>query len=691
MNNTKSFVLFLKLLILVQFITKGYGIRTKDKMYETVGGTSACYRRLNATHQTGCTSKWGGSNGVIHFCETHKDLEDIIANGTSPPYIPIVPPQLFNTESLQFMISSKKIDGLIIQRNNDTLEYFTHEYQCPNPSSSLDGTCNKESVWNPLGTGLMYADIPFPIFYIENQSDINTIRSCFKKFNNYSFNEHIDRSLCALELKAFMYAATNTPTCRRRSDLITTLNPVKFCDPLGDSNIWASLYPLAEGPKRNETKAIKDYSFIVVAARFDTTSLFEDTSGANNPVTSIVTLLSLAKFLNDSLTLDHVEAARKNVLFFLFNGETYDYIGSQRMLYDMVYGNFPIDNVEGSDILPPIIPKNIELFIEISQLGNANKTLYVHSKGEDQSVSNFTKILQQQSTVDISFEDVPDSLPPASLHTFKKAIPNFPGLIISDHKTSYANRFYNSIFDDADNIGFKYYNVSKDEEDQIPKSSIQHYLANVTEVIGKSIYKEITGSDYNGNNIVDVVLVNELLHCYLEDQNCKVHQAVHKNLNLPKTPMNLYVGVERVENFATNLAALTLGWFTGQYAGPGNINCTNKPRNYAFKYYNMSTSIYDLNVVNCYKVTMNTTKAVSPAFNISDYNWSSGQYSSWTESTWADIKVRVFLKPAPSQERTTLAVGCVTIIFSFILVYFIKSRSHIFFTPPVAPEAPTSC
>lgn len=40
----------------------GNGERTKDKMYERIDGTAACFRRLNATHQTGCTCKKNTKN-----------------------------------------------------------------------------------------------------------------------------------------------------------------------------------------------------------------------------------------------------------------------------------------------------------------------------------------------------------------------------------------------------------------------------------------------------------------------------------------------------------------------------------------------------------------------------------------------------------------------------------------------------
>lgn len=97
----------------------------------------------------------------------------------------------------------------------------------------------------------------------------------------------------------------------RRSNIISNLNPQKFCDPLGDSNIWASLYPLVDNPdKRNETHPLKDYNYVVVATRLDTTSMFEKTAGANNPISGVVTLLSLAKYLKHILHQQDISTSK---------------------------------------------------------------------------------------------------------------------------------------------------------------------------------------------------------------------------------------------------------------------------------------------------------------------------------------------------------------------------------------------
>lgn len=96
----------------------------------------------------------------------------------------------------------------------------------------------------------------------------------------------------------------------------------------------------------------------------------------------------------------------------------------------------------------------------------------------------------------------------------------------------------------------------------------------------------------------------------------------------------------------------------------------------------MSPSMDDLNTTRCFKTTLNLTKAISPAFLIDNYDWTSGLYSSWTESSWQDISVRIFVKPSAAHENITIAIGAMTFIFSMAFVYFVKSRSHILFATP---------
>lgn len=70
---------------------------------------------------------------------------------------------------------------------------------------------------------------------------------------------------------------------------------VKFCDPLGDKNVYWSL-------KEFQPNKLINRSVAIVAARLDATSMFQDLSpGALSTATSIVTLMTTANLISEML------------------------------------------------------------------------------------------------------------------------------------------------------------------------------------------------------------------------------------------------------------------------------------------------------------------------------------------------------------------------------------------------------
>jgi nicastrin len=61
------------------------------------------------------------------------------------------------------------------------------------------------------------------------------------------------------------------------------------------------------------------------------------------------------------------------------------------------------------------------------------------------------------------------------------------------------------------------------------------------------------------------------------------------------------------------------------------------------------------------------------------YDMKSGVYSTWTESVWQSLGMRMLLKPSAATERFSLILGSIIASFSFVIVWFIASRAHILF------------
>lgn len=273
--------------------------------------------------------------------------------------------------------------------------------------------------------------------------------------------------------------------------------------------------------------------------------------GAASPVTGIVTLMATAQLLKKMLPMEEgytkygkrkfnfvklfgtlcTLILEKNILFFLLNGETYDYMGSQRLLYDMEASIFPT-NIEDShdSSLLSIRPENISLFIELSQLSH-KEAVYAHVLENTVEIASFIDKLKTNTKTAV-FKPLVGVLPPASLQTFLKSYPNISGLVLADHQEAYLNNFYNSIYDNASNIQFQYYEnvTTEDDASVIPEDSLQMYLANVSEMVALSVYQEVTNATYAGTQKPSLAMINELLHCYLESANCKVHEAIQKKV-----------------------------------------------------------------------------------------------------------------------------------------------------------------
>lgn len=677
--------------------------RIKDKMYESIEGAAACFRRLNGTHQFGCSSHRSGNVGVIHFIENQTDLEWLLHNATADPYMAVVQPHMFTKSVMIDLKDSGKVNGIVLVNNHsaERPHHFTHEDTCPNRYSGLslvgEQTCNKEEPWNPHGTSLMQVDWGFPIFQVGDDGNISVLYECYLKHNAHNREEQEYRSLCALEMNSFMLAAVDSETCIRRSSSTTLINRIRFCDALGDRNIWSTLYPRYKEETKNST-------VYIVAARLDGTSMFDGlVPGAMSPVAGIVTLLMTARVLssiaNNMTGTDNQQD--KNVLFLLLNGESYDYIGSSRLVWDMQKGEFPLKWDSSVNQPPPLNLTNIAMFIELGQIstlgraaGQNTTTLFCHQHNPSsndvvnrQVVDSFISTMNENGeSLGLKFNRSLNSLPPSSLQTFLAARRDLPGVVLTDHGSQYLNNYYHSIMDDAQGLKYNFMNDSNPGVD-----SIQMLIANLSQTLAQTLYvlmNDIKPDEVPVQGLADPKLVDKLLHCYLDTKDCTVFRAAANRQKIENKPASMYVGVSVWASDVVTLTGHTLALLVNQTANRTKETCQNDLDDMVYQYFWMNNTFDESNSTGaCIKTTMNFSVAISPAFVKSDYNWASGTFPTWTESVWREFSVRMFLKPSRSHESLTLSLGIVVLLLSFLIVYFANSRSQILFGNPLVTSS----
>ncbi|XP_021351331.1 nicastrin-like isoform X2 [Mizuhopecten yessoensis] len=674
------------------------GVRVSNKTYVEIDGVSACFRRFNATHQIGCNSKASGDVGVVYYVETEEDINYIIKTANQAPYAILMGPILFTLTNVQSLWNSGKISGMMVIHLDKTPipDTFSPDNACPSDQYGLYhgnsdyGSCTKGQ-WNPHGNSMMFQDYAFPIFILKNETEVDyLIHDCFEKFNKPLAKGHPrDYPLCAVELKDSMSGSKDTVTCVRRNSMQVSLNPETYCDPLGDNNIVA---PLKAIPS---TEDYPPKSVIVAAARMDTFSMFENEyPGADSHVTGIVGLLAAAEAIGKVKERIVNNTNSKDILFAFFQGEAFDYIGSSRVVYDMVNKKFPEEPVSGETHIHPIDLHHISHFVEVNQLGQRdNGKLWIHtdpiSFSSNKTISDevddmIKKITDIGGTVDLNLgrADSSKPLPPSSVQRFLKKR-KFPAIVITDHQASYTNKYYNSRFDRPVTI-----KANSTDYDTITEQAKQ--LTKVATTLARSLFLLATGENDTDIN-ADVTKVNHMLYCFLTNKSCDLFQEIIDKDNLnslleSSTPYPFYVGVTNTDNHVTSLTKRLLSLYTGdKQENVTESNC-NAPAKYKVYGYTWMQGALEPGSTNregsCIRSTVSLTSAKSPAFDITDYDWHSGEYSTWTESSWRQdaISVRVFLIPSEQMETIILATGVVLTLIFLLLGYFIHTRAGIIFS-----------
>lgn len=622
-----------------------------------------------------------GNVGALHFIENESDFDFLTGNPPAPPYAAIVKPKDFTRINILRLRDSEFVSAIVLINDTDGLTRFSQESNCPNQffmhaqQPQCDAT-KPETTWNPFGSGLLHENFEIPIIFLADRNESKKVVDCYEKFNKDLKNQ-AQQSLCSIEVNALMTGAGNSEICMRRSNGVQLLNQVRYCDPLQGKNIFATLLPRKIVNSENRSVDINE-KIILVTARFDTTSGFDGLGlGAMDSLASVATLLSAAHFLRKitSEVKDNV-----NVMFVLFNGESYDFIGSQRFAYDLKKGDAfptPMTNTR------PINLDNILFMVDIGTLDNFDQLSLLTVKNTEVA-KNFSESVQRynsQFTFNVQFnQKTGENIPPVSAQSFLRENVTFPVLVVSTEKPE--NRFYHSIFDDAANLNFTYRNTSGNFDSlenlnsgTFDTASIQARIRNVATLISLAVYDVINGKSYEGKEIASAELVDEFLYCYLEASKCRLIQAAVEykgEFTGYDFPPLRYISVQHMTTLdSTAFMFRIFGFILGEKVEKSKENCTVLP-------------LFWMPGVNltgeCRLTTQNFSLALSPAFEDDEnYDFKSNRYSTWTESTWNSLSARMFLRPSAFHESLTFSIGFVVMILSFVVVFLVNSKADVLF------------
>ncbi|XP_067462623.1 nicastrin [Thunnus thynnus] len=682
----------------------GVGCNSVDKkIYVHLNYTVPCVRLLNASHQIGCQSSLSGDVGVLHVLESEENLDWVLRTGPNPPYTVILESSLF-TRSIMMKLKngSSRVAGVaVVAPNTNPAENFSPHTTCPNENTGVYtenydpalAHCNV-TVWNPQGNGLSYEEFDFPIFSLKDDNDTQVIRQCYLDHNRPMNGSAPQYPLCAMQLYSHMSAVTDTATCMRRNDINFSISPEMVCDPLGDYNVWASTKPI-----NNTAKGHKMWeSVVIAAARLDSRSFFFDIApGADSGVSGFVTLLAAAHALRNA-----TQEAQPNrtILYTFFQGETFDYIGSSRMVYDMENKNFAVDL------------DNVHSVLEIGQVGlRTDSKLWLHSdpvSRRNGSVNDEVRKLinnLHSAATGLNFTlqepNVSQPLPPSSFQRFLRARP-IPGIVIEDHQSSFNNRFYESMYDNAEYLKISYPpNLTPEEQLEFVTDTAKA-LTEVATMVARALYKQAGGADGQLINInADPKIVTQMLYGFLvRSNNAWFQQMIPSDLmsHLKDNPTNFYVGVAQQSSEPTLLVQHLLANFTGSTINITQENCQSQREDENDKeskhlyYYMWVQGAAPPNSTKregfCVRSTVRLSKALSPAFDPLR-EFTSKDYSTWTESRWKTIKGRIFLVASHELEMLTLGVGVGVLLTSLLLTYFMSSKADILFSSGREPTNAT--
>lgn len=649
-----------------------------------------CARLMNATDQIGCQSAFSGDVGVLFHVNQSEDISKPLA-GKYAPYIILIHADYFNKATVKMYQSSGKVRGIIVYSDDDykgKADGWSPEFKCPRYRYGLYNStygsqfakCDKFQ-WNPVGNALTEEDIDFPVFIMKNDTVTQMLINCHDQHNL-----DIEYPLCAARMKSNMNGALSTETCRRRNQLQNNLSPAAYCDVIGGHTIVGTLQVTNSSSENYKP-------IILITAALDSRS-FEMTSyapGANS-ITGFVSLLAVAHALGN-LTKSVKESMSYDVVFVLFDGESFDNMGSVRMVYDMSKNSFPFAKKESKWQPENINISRIKYVIEIGQVGLMKNDLAiihydpisVRNSNISTGVRNIVSALKSAgASTSMNFKNQTEGvgLVPSSFQSILRA-GNVSGVVITDFDEKYKNNYFNSRFDTPDKLGVHVDRNTTEVAAMQALLPLAQKIVKLSDSIAKAVFHLATNDNLAETNIQENDTA-QILYCYYYNAGCSLAQhLIDIKRKRGDFKFNQYVGVYSSQMrpnayFARNLLALFLSEGEMYNVSDADQCKSDNEQDEIYKYlaFKSKTGAYL-----CLRSTVYDTDGRSPSAVISNYDYGSRLYGAWTESRWSTsaFELSIFLVQDSVSQGMILLCGLLMLAFSIIVMYLIHKKSQILF------------
>ncbi|KAL5721918.1 hypothetical protein ACHQM5_005503 [Ranunculus cassubicifolius] len=479
----------------------------EQSMYLTVDGFP-CVRLLNLSGEIGCANP--GRENVVAPVVKLKDVDKV--TGPSAVLVTQEEMQDFFIRVLNDKSFAKNIAGVLVEsKTKISMEEGGFSPVEKFPQAQFASYKNVSYEWNPTGSNIMLNKYNFPVILV-SQDSTSVLQKMAEKNEN-------SKNAYTLEVAEFDVVMQTTKAGTHDSE---SCLKQQTCLPLGGYSVLSSLPPINTITEQTMTKPI-----ILAVASMDSASFFRDKSpGADSPLSGMISLLAAVDALSKA---DVVNDLNKQLVFLVFTGESWGYLGSRRFLAELEANS---DSVRGLN------STLIEQVVEVGSVGKALdhgiNSFFIHTAGAFTSNNTLNAFQDAHkslgSTIKISAASKSNpGLPPSSLMSFLHKNSSISGFVLEDFDTSFTNKFYHSHLDDLSNVN-------------------SSAIVTAASLIARTLYTLASdNSNLNTKTLDSIIanssLVDELLGCLLTCDPGLSCGLVTDYISSTSTCPNTYTGV----------------------------------------------------------------------------------------------------------------------------------------------------